>query len=491
MSDSTSEPGWHVECPARPDDLVDHCIGEFRLLRRLGTGGMAEVYLAEQPSLNRVVAVKLLRPERIANFEQSFIHRFEREAQAAGALNHPNIVQVYQTGEQDGVYFIVQEYVQGRNLAQHLRRHGPPQMDQGVQWMRQITEALQAASDAGVVHRDIKPENIMLTLSGDVKVADFGLAQLSQLSEQTSLTQTGTAMGTPLYMNPEQIRGEKVDHRSDQYSFGITCYHMFAGQPPFSATNSVTVAVRHLQDEPTPLSVHRAELPPQLCSAVHRMMAKNADQRFQTPEDLVRVVSELSSLSVNPRLQQSHGIVGWLRHVFPAPRAAAFALLITTAIGTLAGLNWFRPSQLPDSPGLNYPRCGSVAEQFAGAILNAGNESAWLAVHEYFPDTDTAEYRMAQLHLAVLYLTRVPPSPERADELLKSLADWALLNPQANRRILIQTYTGRALAARRMHQPDEERKWHDRIAQEFPREESLNTLESSPWPLLQYWSQLR
>jgi len=489
MTDSPSNPSRPPDSPDQPDDMVDYTFGEFRLLRHLGAGGMADVYLAEQSSLNRVVAIKILRPERITNFDRSFIHRFEREAQAAGGLSHPNIVQVYLTGQQDGVHYIVQEYVQGQNLAQHIRRHGPPEMAQGVQWMQQIAEALRAAGDAGIVHRDIKPENMMLTRRGELKVTDFGLAQLSQLSEQTNLTQTGTTMGTPLYMSPEQIQGQKVDHRSDQYSFGITCYHMFVGQPPFSAANSVTVALRHLQDEPAPLSGHRAELPAAVCDTIHRMMAKEADQRFQTPDELLRAIASLQSLSINSNLQHTAGLTGWLRRSLPGPRATLAGLLITATAGAFAGRQWFRPPQLPDAPALNYARRDSAPEQFAAAMLDAGNETAWLAVQEHY--SETLESRMAQLHLSMLYLSRVPAAPERADKLLEELAEWALIQPEENRRIRIQALAGRALAARRLQRPDDEQQMRALIQQESTPAEITETMQSSPSVLQLYWNRFR
>src|SRR5579864_6885303 len=199
-------------------------LGEFRVIRPLGRGGMSEVYLAEQTSLHRSVAIKVLRPELLS--DETVLKRFEQEAKAAAGLVHPNIVQVYAFGQQDGIHYIAQEYVQGLNLRQFLNRKGPPELLVAYHVMRQVASALALAADAGIVHRDIKPENILITRKGEAKVADFGLAQLAASEQRVQLTQVGMTMGTPLYMSPEQINGEPVDHRSDIYSFGVTCYRM-------------------------------------------------------------------------------------------------------------------------------------------------------------------------------------------------------------------------------------------------------------------------
>ena len=221
---------------------------------------MADVYLAEQLRLRRLVAVKILKPE-LAD-DQTYLQRFEREAQAAASLVHANIVQIHEVGHADGLHYIVQEYIAGLDLRQWMVRHGPADLVQAVSIMRQVAAALAKAADEGVVHRDIKPENILLTSSGEVKVADFGLARLTQQPDSTDLTQVGMTMGTPLYMSPEQVEGKSLDCRSDIYSFGVTCYHMLSGNPPFIAETALGVAVQHLKKEPQPLESLRGDLPP-------------------------------------------------------------------------------------------------------------------------------------------------------------------------------------------------------------------------------------
>ncbi len=271
------------------DEII---LGEFRLLRRLGRGGMSEIYLAEQTQLKRHVAIKVMRPELM--LDENLCQRFQKEALAVAGLNHPNIVQVYTVGEADGRFYIAQEYVNGQNLREYLTRKGPPDLPVAVHIMRQVAAALQAAGQAGIVHRDIKPENIMLARKGEVKVADFGLAKRSQQADSQQLTQLGTTMGTPLYMSPEQVNGSAVDERSDLYSFGVTCYHMLSGQPPFRGDNAISIAMQHLQGTAKPLEKIRPDLPPLLCRVVHKLMEKDPDERYQTAAAVIKDLKRVS-----------------------------------------------------------------------------------------------------------------------------------------------------------------------------------------------------
>lgn len=275
------------------DELVDRMVGEFRLIRRLGKGGMAEVYLAEQTSLKRNVAIKVLRPRDGQDVDQT-LKRFKAEALAAAGLSHPNIVQVYVVGEDQGTHFIAQEYVQGYNLREYLQRKGPPDAQLALLIMKQVAAALHAAGQAGIVHRDIKPENIMLTKRGEVKVADFGLAQLVMGGERLNLTQTGMTMGTPLYMSPEQVSGSKLDQRSDLYSLGVTFYHLLSGKPPFNGETAVMVAMKHLNDSPAPLHEARSDLPASLCELIHHLLEKKPEDR---PENAQAVLKEIKRIS--------------------------------------------------------------------------------------------------------------------------------------------------------------------------------------------------
>src|SRR5262245_30055590 len=254
-------------------DLTGKTLGDFHVLRRLGQGGMGQVYLAEQRSLKRKVALKLLRADLAANAVS--LARFKAEAEAVARATHANIVQVYAIGECAGLHYMALEYVEGRNLREYLERKGPPEILVGLSIMRQVAAALQRASELGIIHRDIKPENILLTRKAEVKVADFGLSRcFAEDHRPLNLTETGVTMGTPLYMSPEQVEGRPVDPRTDIYSFGVTCYHMFAGQPPFRGTSPFEVALQHVRKEPQPLREIRPDLPDALCELVHKMMAK-------------------------------------------------------------------------------------------------------------------------------------------------------------------------------------------------------------------------
>ncbi len=274
-------------------NLVGQAIGEYELLHRLGRGGMAVVYLAEQKSLRRQVALKVLRGEY--SKDPSYIKRFHREAQAAAALSQANIVQIYEVGEIDGIHFIAQEYVRGQNLRQYLSRYGAVEAVMAVNVLRQTAMALKkaAANDPVVVHRDIKPENIMISTSGEVKVADFGLARISDPNTNQELTQIGITMGTPLYMSPEQVEGKNVDPRSDIYSLGITLYHMLAGKPPFEGENALAIAVQHVKNEAAPLQLIRPDIPVELAELVHKMMARHPQDRIQSATDIIKALRKI------------------------------------------------------------------------------------------------------------------------------------------------------------------------------------------------------
>jgi serine/threonine-protein kinase len=277
---------------ADPVDLTGRILGDFHILRRLGEGGMGQVYLAEQVSLKRKVALKLLRADLAANAKS--LQRFKAEALAVARATHANIVQVYAISETGGLHYMALEYVEGRNLRQYLEKKGPPEVLLALSIIRQVGSALQRASELGIIHRDIKPENILLTRKGEVKVADFGLSRcFAEDTQPLNLTQTGVAMGTPLYMSPEQVEGKPVDPRTDIYSFGVTCYHLLAGQPPFRGQSAFEVAVQHVQQEPVPLVQIRPDLPAELCALVHKMMAKRPEDRFQTGREIVREAGRL------------------------------------------------------------------------------------------------------------------------------------------------------------------------------------------------------
>jgi serine/threonine protein kinase len=279
-------------------DLSGRTLGGYRLLACLGSGGMADVYVAEQASLQRWVAVKVLRTATLAHAEA--IDRFAQEARAAAALVHGNIVQIHEVGCSDGVHFLAEEFVAGPTLRIWLKERGPLGPAAVLSVLVQVASALDRAAAAGVVHRDIKPENLLVTPRGEVKVADFGLARV--LHDNLELTQTGMALGTPLYMSPEQSRGGSVDIRSDLYSLGATAYHLVAGQPPYRGTTGVAVALAHAKEPLTPLLTLQPDFPAAVADVIERLLAKEPEDRFQTPADLLEELDQLAaSQGMSPR----------------------------------------------------------------------------------------------------------------------------------------------------------------------------------------------
>src|SRR5258708_3587460 len=258
-------------------------LGNFEIVELIGRGGMGEVYRAGDSRLKRDVAIKVL-PAGLAR-DPDRIARFEREARAAGALNHPNIVAVHDIGRDDGTYWIATELVAGESLAKVIER-GPLSVTKALEIATQIADGLAAAHAAGIVHRDLKPANIMAARDGRVKILDFGLAlrrRTSQDSTTMDMTDDGTVLDTAGYMSPEQVRGEQVDHRSDLFSFGVIVYEMLGGKRAFGGASSVEVMNAILKEEPGELP---ASVPPAFDRIVRRCLGKDRERRFQTAADL-------------------------------------------------------------------------------------------------------------------------------------------------------------------------------------------------------------
>jgi serine/threonine-protein kinase len=253
----------------------------YEIQREVAQGGMAEVYLARDQLLNRPVALKALFPEYAR--EPSFVERFRREAQAAANLNHPNIVAIYDWGQEAGTYFIVMEYVEGRSLRDLIRAEGPLDANQSADITAEIAAALAFAHRSGVVHRDVKPGNVLLTRSGNVKVTDFGIARAGA---SDGLTQTGSVMGTATYFSPEQAQGLPVDGRSDVYSLGVVLYEMVTGSAPFTGDSPVAVAYKHVREDAVPPSQRNSEVPRDLEQIINTALAKEPDARYQTADDM-------------------------------------------------------------------------------------------------------------------------------------------------------------------------------------------------------------
>ncbi len=267
------------------DDELRVLGDRYEIHRRLARGGMAQVYLARDRSLDRPVAVKELVPEFAT--DPSFVERFRREAQAAANLSHPNIVGVYDWGTQDGTYFIVMEYVDGPSLSQVIRRDGPLHPRRAAEVAGEVAAALGSAHSRGVVHRDIKPGNVLLTSSGQAKVTDFGIARALSSADE-DLTQAGSVMGTATYFSPEQAQGLPVDPRTDLYSLGVVLYEMVTGRPPFTGETPLAIAYKHVQDQPAPPSTVIPDLPVALEAVIMKLLAKRPGDRYASAEELRR-----------------------------------------------------------------------------------------------------------------------------------------------------------------------------------------------------------
>ena len=256
--------------------------GRYRIERELGRGGMAKVFLGTDTVLGRTVAVKVLAPQYAD--DDSFVQRFRREAQAAASITHPNIVSVFDTGSDDGMHFIVMEYVEGRTLAEILAGGGRILPDRAIDIAIDVDRALEAAHARGVIHRDIKPGNIMLDPRGDVKVTDFGIARVTTTAD--TVAQTAAIMGTAAYLSPEQAQGLPNDGRSDIYSLGCVLYEMVTGRPPFLGDSPVAVASKQVLEQPVPPSRLNPDITADLDAVILRALAKNPANRYQSADEM-------------------------------------------------------------------------------------------------------------------------------------------------------------------------------------------------------------
>ncbi|MHC4916901.1 MAG: serine/threonine-protein kinase, partial [Planctomycetota bacterium] len=323
-------------------EYVGREIGGCRLRRRIGGGGMGVVFEAEHEALHKRVAVKMLLPALVA--DEVFVKRFLAEARMAARVEHPNVAQVLNVGQDGNVYFMVMQFIEGRSLRDLMSaRQLDPDEAAGI--VLQAARGLAAAHRKGIVHRDVKPENILIDREGVARVVDMGLSKNLTSSESAVLTAPGTAMGTPNYISPEQAtEASKVDARADIYSLGATLYHAICGAPPFEGPSALAVMTKHLSEPLAPLSSRRPDVPPALAVVVEKMMAKEPEDRYQTMEQVIGVLSAHLDGAVRavPGLSAAPvGSVGTLPTAMVVPGAGAaggrrWPFVILGSIGTLA-----------------------------------------------------------------------------------------------------------------------------------------------------------
>lgn len=441
-------------------DLTNRQIAGYTVLHRLGVGGMSEVYLAFQESLHRHVALKVMRSDYVGSEDHE--KRFLQEARAVASIMHPNIVQVYDVGKFESVHYIAQEYVPGSNLHAYIQRRGALPVAECLSILWQAASALQKAATIGVVHRDIKPDNLLLTPDGDVKITDFGLARAN--GQELHLTAVGVALGTPLYMSPEQVQGHRVDSRSDLYSLGATAYHMLVGRPPFTGETPIALAMQHVQAMPLPICDLRPDAPESLVAIVHKLLQKSPQDRFadasQLTDALHRVIEEelgenvnkkvpfselviehhkVSNLAVTQQLQQLTDARSDLKQPSSASirslsagglsksklaRFAACSIAALIPMAAVFGLT-YRDVLMTQIGDRELTKEESVEKQYAQALL-ANDLPHWQAVSNYFPaDKDPVNeryYYKSLLQIARLNLdARDYPAAKLAlDKILKS-----------------------------------------------------------------------
>jgi serine/threonine protein kinase/Tol biopolymer transport system component len=320
-------------------------LGQYEILSPLGAGSMGEVYRARDTRLNRYVAIKVI--PKLVSAEPDRLQRFEIEAKAAAALNHPNILSVYQMGTHEGAPYLVSELLEGKTLTENIRR-GPMPLRQAIQFAVQIAHGLAAAHERGIVHRDLKPENLFVTKDGRVKILDFGLAKVIPSRQvptalATTITRHGVAMGTVGYMSPEQVRGQHTDHRTDIFAFGAILYEMVMGQRTFQRETEADTVSAILNEDPPPISQLSPETPLALERVIRRCLEKNPEQRFHSTSDLAFALEALS----DPALAMSGA------HAVPAEPlkrrrlSTISAALILLLVGGLLAYLWLQPAQVP------------------------------------------------------------------------------------------------------------------------------------------------
>ncbi len=324
--------GYKDEEPGQIEVLGDR----YLLQSLIGSGGMATIYRARDLQMDRDVAVKVLR--EAYSTDPKFVERFQREARAASALKHPNIVQVYDYGQTDGNYYIVMELIEGTDLRSYLSLHAVLDVDRAIIIAHDIALGLGAAHRRGIVHRDVKPQNVLVGIDGSIKLTDFGIVSLYTDANAERLTTSGMTLGTVQYFAPEQAQGEIVSPAADVYALGIVMYEMLTGHPPFDGNSAVVVAMQHIQDQPDPPGQFNPSIPAALEKIILRCLEKVPGARFHDGSQLARALEMLGDTNMmNTGALSNHSIEGHVpesvfRPLMPNRTHWSFASIITTFI---------------------------------------------------------------------------------------------------------------------------------------------------------------
>lgn len=334
-----------------PGTMVDD---RYRIVSRLGAGGMADVFLAEDEQLGRKVALKLLY-QRFAE-DPGFVERFRREAQSAAGLQHPNVVSVYDRGSYDGTYYIAMEYLPGRSLKQLIRAEAPLDPVRAIDITLQILRAARFAHRRGVIHRDLKPHNVIVDDQDNAKVTDFGIARAGA----SDMTETGSIMGTAQYLSPEQAQGHAVSAGSDLYSIGVVLYEMLTGRVPFDAESAVTIALKHVSEAPPPMTVINPSVPPELEQVVMWALNKNPVDRPANADQFITALEQARSALLSGDRGE---------------RTASLPALAGVAVGryaAAAGAISNPPAAAPPQPPTYYDGTYEVLEAVPGGTSPTG-----------------------------------------------------------------------------------------------------------------------